>query len=142
GVAHARLGEMGEGISPYPFLLMFPQDEHERLLIERLEAEGVRVERPTALASFEARSDQVIAQLRDTSGHTWQCRAAFLAGCDGARSTVRRALEIEFAGGTYSHLFYVADVDAGGPLANGELHIALDETDFLGMFPLAARGRA
>jgi 2-polyprenyl-6-methoxyphenol hydroxylase-like FAD-dependent oxidoreductase len=126
-VAHARLGEMGEGISPYPFLLMFPQDEHERLLIERL---------------FEARDNEVIAQLRDTSGHTWQCRAAFLAGCDGARSTVRRALQMEFAGGTYSHLFYVADVDAGGPLANGELHIALDETDFLGMFPLAEQGRA
>jgi 2-polyprenyl-6-methoxyphenol hydroxylase-like FAD-dependent oxidoreductase len=141
-VAHARLGEMGEGISPYPFLLMFPQDEHERLLIERLEAEGVRVERPSALASFETRSDQVIAQLRDSSGHTQQCRAAFLAGCDGARSTVRRALQIEFAGGTYSHLFYVADVDASGPLANGELHIALDETDFLGMFPLAKKGRA
>jgi len=141
-VAHARLGEMGEGISPYPFLLMYPQDEHERLLIERLENEGVRVERPTTLAGFEAHDDHVIARLSDASGNTRECRSAFLAGCDGARSTVRSALEIEFAGGTYSHLFYVADVDASGPLANGELHIAFDETDFLGMFPLAKKGRA
>ena len=140
-VGHVRLGEIGEGISPYPFLLMFPQDEHERLLIERLEAEGARVERPTTLSGFEALDDHVIARLCDASGNISECRAAFLAGCDGARSTVRRALSIEFAGGTYSHLFYVADVDATGPLANGELHVALDEADFLGIFPLAQQGR-
>jgi len=36
----------------------------------------------------------------------------------------------------------VADVDASGPLSNGELHIALAESDFVGMFPLAATTRA
>src|ERR1700732_4563638 len=33
--AHASrfvFGVMGEGISPYPYALIFPQDEHERLL--------------------------------------------------------------------------------------------------------------
>src|SRR2546427_9795449 len=32
-VARAVLGEMGAGISPFPYALIFPQDEHERLLI-------------------------------------------------------------------------------------------------------------
>jgi 2-polyprenyl-6-methoxyphenol hydroxylase-like FAD-dependent oxidoreductase len=32
-VAHSVLGDMGAGISPYPFALIFPQDEHERLLL-------------------------------------------------------------------------------------------------------------
>ena len=27
---------MGEGLSPFPYAVIFPQDEHERLLIERL----------------------------------------------------------------------------------------------------------
>src|SRR5690348_1620379 len=46
--------QMGAGLTPYPFLHMFPQDEHERLLIARLEALGVAVERQTELVRFDA----------------------------------------------------------------------------------------
>src|ERR1700729_438765 len=52
-VAHAVLGEMGVGLSPFPFTLIFPQDEHERLLIDRLAEAGVQVERRTELTTFE-----------------------------------------------------------------------------------------
>ena len=38
---------VGEGLTPYPFLEIFPQDEHERLLVDRLQALGVTVERRT-----------------------------------------------------------------------------------------------
>src|SRR5215471_2114362 len=38
---------IGTGLTPYAFLFIFPQDEHERLLIARLEALGVAVERQT-----------------------------------------------------------------------------------------------
>jgi len=44
--------------------------------------------------------------------------------------------------GTYRHLFYVADVRAEGPAIDGELHVDLDEADFLAVFPLAGQGRA
>src|SRR2546421_7116539 len=44
-VARAPIGGFGEGLSLFPFALMFEQDAHERLLIERLEALRVRVER-------------------------------------------------------------------------------------------------
>src|SRR5258707_5307001 len=40
-VARAVLGDMGAGISPFPYALIFPQDEHERLLIDRLAEAGV-----------------------------------------------------------------------------------------------------
>src|ERR1700734_1035538 len=30
------IGEIGQGLSPYPFPLIFPQDQHERLLIRHL----------------------------------------------------------------------------------------------------------
>src|SRR5439155_2418087 len=43
--AHAVLGEMGAGLSPFPYALIFPQDEHERLLIGRLAEAGIEVER-------------------------------------------------------------------------------------------------
>ena len=55
---------------------------------------------------------------------------------------MRETLGIGFVGGTYEHLFYVADVKTSGPVANGELHVALDTTDFLAVFPLKADGHA
>ncbi len=70
------------------------------------------------------------------------CEAAYIAGCDGAHSLVRQSLQIGFAGGIYDHLFYVADVQASGATMNGELHIALDSSDFLVVFPLKAQGQA
>jgi len=70
------------------------------------------------------------------------CEAAFVAGCDGAHSRVRESLSIGFAGGTYEHLFYVADVEACGPVMNGDLHVGLDRTDFLAVFPLKDPSRA
>src|SRR6266576_6532263 len=60
-VARAVLGDMGEGISPFPFALIFPQDEHERLLIERLAVAGVEVERSTELLDFEDATTRVLA---------------------------------------------------------------------------------
>ena len=140
-VAHAVLGEMGEGLSPFPYALIFPQDEHERLLIDRLAEAAVEVERRTQLLGFEDAGDHVLARLQRPDG-TETCEAAYIAGCDGAHSTVRETLDIGFPGGAYAHLFYVADVEASGATMNGELHVALDRTDFLVVFPLQGEGRA
>jgi len=141
-VAHVVLGEIGTGLSPFPYALTFPQDEHERLLIARLAEAGVEVERQTELLRFEETADGVIGHLRHADGKEETCTAAYIAGCDGARSTIREALEIGFPGGTYEHMFYVADVQASGESINGELHVALDRTDFLVVFPLKGDGRA
>ena len=132
---------IGADLTPYAFLEIFPQDQHERLLIERLSAFGVSVERQTELVSFQD-DDRITARLRKAGGVDEDCEASYLAGCDGARSTVREALGTRFPGGTYRQIFYVADVDASGPPLNGELHVDLDEADFLAVFPLAGVGRA
>jgi 2-polyprenyl-6-methoxyphenol hydroxylase-like FAD-dependent oxidoreductase len=132
---HFEFGEMGKGLSPFPYMLIFPQEEHERLLNDRLAAAGVTVERGSEILGFDNRADAITAQLRTPTGIE-TCRTAFLAGCDGARSTVRGALQLGYPGGTYAHLFYVADVEAEGPQVNGELHLALDHSNFLACFPL------
>ena len=139
----ARLGfeVIGERLTPFPFLEIYPQDEHERLLIERLAAAGVTVERQIELTGFTDAGGHVVAQLRGPDGET-TCEADYVAGCDGARSTVRETIGGGFAGGTYRQVFYVADVVAAGPPVDGELHVDLDEADFLALFPLAGEGRA
>ena len=139
--ARLPLGRIGEGLSPFPYALTYPQDAHERLLIERLDALGVKVERRTELVRFDQHPEGVRAVLKRPDGSEEVCEAAYLAGCDGAHSTVREALAIGFPGGTYSGLFYVADVDAGGPATDGEIHVDLDEADFLAVFPLKGAGR-
>lgn len=144
GHAAARISfeSIGAGLTPYPFLHIFPQDEHEQLLIDRLAAAGVEVERNTELVGFTDEGEGVAAELRGPDGRTTSCFTRYLAGCDGARSSVRDILATGFGGGTYRQIFYVADVDASGPAVNGELHIDLDEADFLAVFPLAGKGRA
>jgi 2-polyprenyl-6-methoxyphenol hydroxylase-like FAD-dependent oxidoreductase len=140
--AHAVFGDMGAGVSPFPYALIFPQDEHECLLTDRLAEAGVHIEHQTELLGFEAAAGGVLARLKRKDGASETCEAAYIAGCDGAHSTVREALKIGFPGGTYDHLFYVADVQASGATMNGELHVALDRTDFLAVFPLKGKGRA
>jgi 2-polyprenyl-6-methoxyphenol hydroxylase-like FAD-dependent oxidoreductase len=141
-VAHGVLSDMGAGISPFPYALIYPQDDHERLLIDRLAQVGVDVERETELVAFEDTAGRLLAQLKRADGGIEACDAAYIAGCDGAHSTVREILAIGFPGGTYNHLFYVADVEARGTAMNGEIHAALDTTDFLAVFPLKDDRRA
>jgi len=139
--ARAVIGEFGAGISPYSFALVFPQDDHERILIERLGVLGINVERQTELVDFQEVNNRVRARLKLKDGSSETCEAAYIAGCDGAHSVVRQQLNIGFPGGTYSHLFYVADVEADGEVMNGELHAGLEKTEFLIVFPLVAEGR-
>jgi 2-polyprenyl-6-methoxyphenol hydroxylase-like FAD-dependent oxidoreductase len=129
-------------LTPYAFLQIFPQDEHERLLIARLEELGVSVERQTELLSYHDEGDRIAARLRRPDGREESCEADYIAGCDGVHSIVRQTMGTGFPGGTYRHLFYVADVQARGPAIDGELHVDLEEADFLAVFPLAGDGRA
>jgi 2-polyprenyl-6-methoxyphenol hydroxylase-like FAD-dependent oxidoreductase len=90
---------MGEGLSPFPYALIFPQDEHECLLIERLGEAGIQVERRTELMKFEEIAGGIRAQVKRPDGAQETCEAAYIAGCDGARSAVRETLQIGFPGG-------------------------------------------
>jgi 2-polyprenyl-6-methoxyphenol hydroxylase-like FAD-dependent oxidoreductase len=140
--ARVSFEEIGADLTPYAFLQIFPQDEHERLLIARLQEMGVSVERRTELLGYDDDGARIAARLRASDGRDEHCEAAYIAGCDGAHSVVRQAIGIDYPGATYRQVFYVADVEASGPAIDGELHADLDEADFLAVFPLAGKGRA
>jgi 2-polyprenyl-6-methoxyphenol hydroxylase-like FAD-dependent oxidoreductase len=109
--------EVGEGIdSPFPFPLLLPQSETERMLTVRLSALGVTVERGVELAGLAQDDDGVTATLNHANGRTETARARYLVGCDGARSVVRGALGIPFEGSTEPQTFLLGDVriDGGG----------------------------
>src|SRR5215469_17525847 len=111
GVCACRFSNFGVGLSAYPFILMLPQEEHERILGEQLSRQGVEVEWQTELVDFSDEDDRVRTRLKRHDGAPQTCEAAFLCGCDGAHSLVREQLGAGFPGGTYDEIFYVADVE-------------------------------
>ena len=139
--ARVPFAQIGEGLTPFPFVLEVAQDVHERLLIEQLGALGVTVERRTELLVFEESPNGMRATLGRSDGSAEICEATYLAGCDGAHSTVREGLSIGFPGGTYTHVFYVADVEADGASVDDEVHVDLDVADLLAVFPMRDTGR-
>jgi hypothetical protein len=68
------------------------------------------------------------------------CDVAYLCGCDGVRSTVRRGLDLDFPGGTYEQVFYVADVSARGKVANGGFNLCVNAWDFCALMPVRSSG--
>jgi 2-polyprenyl-6-methoxyphenol hydroxylase-like FAD-dependent oxidoreductase len=137
-IAELTLKDIGAGLSPYPFVLAFPQDDHERFLVEQLKAAGVIVEWNTELESFTQDESGVHAVL-ERDGDRMSCSASYLCGCDGARSRVRESLKLDFSGGTYDHLYYVADVKTSGP-PNADLLAHLGANTFALMLPVRSRG--
>jgi 3-(3-hydroxy-phenyl)propionate hydroxylase len=70
---------------------MFHQPDLERVLRRAVEARApVRVLAGTAVTGWVQDADGVTLQLRDHEGRVRITRAAFIVGCDGARSTIRR----------------------------------------------------
>ena len=112
-VAELNLNDMGKGLSPYPYMLGFPQDDHEKFLVGKLEQRGIKVEWNTTLVNF-TQNDAAVHVVIDREGTEESFTASYVCGCDGARSRVREVLGLGFSGGTYNHLYYVADVKLDG----------------------------
>jgi 2-polyprenyl-6-methoxyphenol hydroxylase-like FAD-dependent oxidoreductase len=128
-------------ISPFPHFYVYPQDEHEAHLEEELGKLGIRVERNTELLDFEETCDGIRARLKLSTGDMETVSCPWLVGCDGSRSKVRETIGAAFPGGTYEPIYYVADIVASGPVVNGDLNLALDDNDFLAIFPMQGEGR-
>jgi 2-polyprenyl-6-methoxyphenol hydroxylase-like FAD-dependent oxidoreductase len=75
----------------HPYQLGIPQAEVEAALEERLAEQGVRVLRGHELTGFKQDDEGVTVTAGDTRIH-----AAYLVGCDGGRSAVRKALAMPF----------------------------------------------
>ena len=138
--ARAPFDDLGEPLTRFSFVLIYPQDKQERMLVDELERLSVNVERQTELVSFEQSGTGVRAQIKTADGAAERCDATYIAGCDGAHSKVREQLGTGLPGGDYNDVFYVADIEGAGAALNGEVNIALDDADFLVVFPMTEPG--
>jgi 2-polyprenyl-6-methoxyphenol hydroxylase-like FAD-dependent oxidoreductase len=123
--------------SPFPYGLMLPQSETERLLEERLQGLGVTVERQVEVLGFKSSDAGIQATLRHADGHEETVSSNWLLGCDGAHSIVRHTLGMPFAGETLDSDWMLADVHLKGyPYPDTEASVYWHKDGVFVIFPI------
>lgn len=140
-VGEVDLSNIGEGLSPYPFMLVLEQSENERLLYEYLQSRGRDVFWQTELESLSQDERGVTANVRDKTGASQIVTGKYLVGCDGPKSPVRNALRLSFEGSTFARVFYVADVQIDWKFSHDALHGCLTRNAVVVFFPLRGEKR-
>jgi 2-polyprenyl-6-methoxyphenol hydroxylase-like FAD-dependent oxidoreductase len=133
-IAHVDVTQVD---SPHKFVLMLAQSDTERLLEEHLATFGVKVERQLELKKFDATDDGVSCTLLHSDGCEEIAEASYLIGCDGAHSTVRHQLGMEFHGEKLLTDFVLADIHLTGVPGTPAINIFWHAEGILALFPLS-----
>jgi 2-polyprenyl-6-methoxyphenol hydroxylase-like FAD-dependent oxidoreductase len=110
------LGAVPRSDTRFPYILFVSQSDTEAVLCGFLEEAGARVERRVELVGFREQSTGVVCVLHHMDGREETVQASYVAGCDGAHSTVRKEAAIAFEGGAYPQTFALGDAEADGAL--------------------------
>jgi 2-polyprenyl-6-methoxyphenol hydroxylase-like FAD-dependent oxidoreductase len=102
--------------SDHPYVLGIPQTRTEELIEQRAIELGVPIRRGHEVVSLSREEDGVDVGVNGPDGG-YTVRAAFLAGCDGGRSAVRRLAGIAFPGTEATGFWLLGDVDPADPAA-------------------------
>ncbi|WP_028477308.1 FAD-dependent monooxygenase [Nocardia sp. CNY236] len=125
----------------YPFMIDIPQASTERILIEHLTARGVPVERDVTCTAIEQTADGVLATVTLPDGTRETLSTDWLVGCDGAHSTVRSAIGVDFPGDAYPDDWVLCDAELEWPLPRNEMTFCGDRQGICGVFPLPGAHR-
>lgn len=93
----------------YDYQLHARQDVPARIASEHAQRLGVKVLFNHQLVSFEQHSDNVIAIVQNPKGPR-SFQSKWHIACDGARSTVRKSLDISYEGFTWPNRFVATNV--------------------------------
>jgi len=134
--ASLSLQNTGEGLTLYPYILMYPQSKNERQLLDYLTLNCCPVYWNTTLTLLTQNPDSVTVTLKNADEEsTLNCD--WVVGADGAHSVVRKQTGQSFSGDTYAHYFYLVDAKLDAPgLTEDYLNMFLDKNNFCGFFPM------
>ncbi|MBG0855229.1 FAD-dependent monooxygenase [Streptomyces spinoverrucosus] len=96
--------------SRFPFLLITPQYEVERLLERRARELGVEFAYESEVVGLRQDGTGVNVDVRGVDGAVVTHRAAYVVGADGHRSAVRQAIGLPFPGVSVIKSLFLADV--------------------------------
>jgi 2-polyprenyl-6-methoxyphenol hydroxylase-like FAD-dependent oxidoreductase len=121
----------------FNFMLVLPQSDIERLLIEALADRRIPIDWRTRLQSLDGNTDGHGCRLERDGTYT-TVRPATVIGADGAHSTVRNSLGIGFDGESFPGEWGLADVVlADWPFPFDRGVITLDRHSICGFIPMA-----
>jgi len=132
-ILHLSLDEID---GPYPYAMMLPQCDTEKLLTEQLATYGKYIERGLALTSFAQTTDGVLSQATHADGSNEIIESAYITGCDGAHSCVRHTLGLTFEGAQYKSGFATFDGHLSFDKSDDELNLYISEHGMLACFPM------
>ena len=93
--------------TPYPFAVQCEQHKLAAMAVERLKAfPHAKVEFSVRVTALTQDADGVEVEVESADGKR-KLAGSYLIGCDGGRSTVRKALGIEFEGYTHPERFMI-----------------------------------
>lgn len=95
----------------FGMVLIVPQSGTEHVLEERAAQSGVTVRRGAQVVGLRQDGDGVTVELAGGESVS----AEYVVGCDGAHSTIRRLVGIDFAGKQYETHILLADVRLASP---------------------------
>jgi 2-polyprenyl-6-methoxyphenol hydroxylase-like FAD-dependent oxidoreductase len=133
------------GDTRFPGIQVFEQSANEQLLSGALAAAGTEVRwqhRLVDLVDDEGPADGRVVALLDGPAGLVRVRARWCVGADGARSAVRRELDIPFEGVTDDATFWVADLRGVCGLPDKSIAARVGEATFAVAFPLGPDGHA
>jgi 2-polyprenyl-6-methoxyphenol hydroxylase-like FAD-dependent oxidoreductase len=126
--------------TPYPYVLLLPQDGTEQLLTEYVESQGTSIEWQTELIGITQDELGVEAVLCHPVQQDERVRVGWMVGCDGAHSTIRHLLGLQFVGSTMEQdfaTFAVGNVRLDWDLSYEEVFAFIHQGNFIGYFPMA-----
>lgn len=138
-LATIDLGRWQTGDTPYPGAHIFEQSRNEEMIVAALQDAGVTIlwgHRLVDLTQDDAGVDALLSSDTDLT----RVRARWCVGADGARSRVRRLLDVAFEGITDDAMFWVADVHGLTGLASDGIAIRFGPRTFVLAFPLGEGG--
>jgi 2-polyprenyl-6-methoxyphenol hydroxylase-like FAD-dependent oxidoreductase len=136
-----KFGDVGRGMSPFPFVLMLEQSKTERLLNDYMQNYQKDVLWKTELQSFSQSASGIVAQVKSGDDASQMITAGYIVGCDGPGSIVRHRLGLTFEGSTFERIFYVADAQVDWQFTHDTLHVCFSQDSFVVFFPLKGEKR-
>lgn len=118
--------------TPYPFALLLPQSDTEKILRNQIEKLGGKIEWKTRL--IDLNKNEALLEL--PSGEKQEIAYPWIVGCDGAHSQARHALDLPFHGHKLEETFLIADVHALAPYEIGGPEFFLSRAGFGLLLPL------
>lgn len=134
-IAQINLSNLGEGKSAFPYVLILEQSKTERILVDYLTSNTCPIYWNTQLLDVH-QTDRLVNIKINRNNKEEIVSCDWLIAADGSSSPVRKSLKISFAGGTYQHKFFLADVKLNNSISADVVNAFFTENGFTAIFPM------